>query len=269
MLKQVNVPTELTAAFSALASSRASAILSGGTLLMPEINTKVTGIDTLVSIRALGLDGISVEGSKARVGAGVTLDALGRDKRFAVINGVIETIASPPVRNMATVGGNLFAAQPYGDLAVALLALGAEVEIASADGTRVVPVDEIIGRGVAAGEIVTSISFDIPQAGDWFYLKAMRRKSNSAAVVSVAAVVKKSGDVVESARVALGGCGASALRAASVETALVGKPLDAASVTAAAEAAAGDVQPFTDAYATAWYRRRVLPVYIRRALLGA
>ena len=59
------------------------------------------------------------------------------------------------------------------------------------------------------------------------------------------------------------------MRAPSVEAALIGRPLDEASVTAAAALAAGDTDPFSDAYASAWYRARVLPVHIRRALIGA
>ena len=120
MLDSVQAPTNLEAAFDALANARTSAILAGGTLLMPSINTKASSLNTLVSIRRLGLSSIRVEGRRATVGATTTLDEFGRDARLAVLRGVIEGIASPPIRNMATVGGNLFAPQPGGDLGVAL-----------------------------------------------------------------------------------------------------------------------------------------------------
>jgi CO/xanthine dehydrogenase FAD-binding subunit len=96
----------------------------------------------------------------------------------------------------------------------------------------------------------------------------MRRRLNSAAIVAVAAVIAVENGAVASARVALGGVGRRPLRAPSVEAALLGQPLDAASVAAAAGRAIDDAEPFSDAYASAWYRARVLPVHIRRAILG-
>ncbi|HEY1940725.1 MAG TPA: FAD binding domain-containing protein [Roseiarcus sp.] len=263
------MPSNLEAAFDALANARSSAILAGGTVLMPGVNTKVSSLDTLVSIRRLGLSGIQVEGHRATVGATTTLDEFGGDPRLSVLGDVIESIASPPIRNMATVAGNLFAAQPNGDLAVAFLALDAEVTIASRTGARTAPVAEIFARGVEHGEIVTTVAFDLPTSDTWFYAKAMRRKMNSAAVVSVAAVVTVADGLVRTARIALGAVAPRPVRALSVEAALIGRPLDVASVSAAAALAARDTDPFTDAYASAWYRARVLPVHIRRALIGA
>jgi CO/xanthine dehydrogenase FAD-binding subunit len=268
MLNSFHVPSDLQAAFDALDSSRSSVLMSGGTLLMPEINTEPSSIDTLVSLRGLALSGISATAGRAAVGATTTLDAFGRHPELDVLRPVIESIASPPIRNMATVGGNLFAAQPYGDLAVALLALDAEVALASRGGARNAPVSQILRNGIAEGEIVTAISFDIPAAGSWFYNKAMRRKLNSAAIVTVAASVVLADRKVAGARIALGGAAPRPVRAPSVEAALIGRPLDTESVTAAAHAAVNDIEPFSDAYASAWYRARVLPVHIRRALLG-
>jgi CO/xanthine dehydrogenase FAD-binding subunit len=96
----------------------------------------------------------------------------------------------------------------------------------------------------------------------------MRRRLNSAAIVTVAAVITQIDGAVDMARIALGGAGPRPLRARSVEAALQGKPLDPASVAAAAQRAVDDAAPFSDAYASAWYRARVLPVHIRRAILG-
>ena len=96
----------------------------------------------------------------------------------------------------------------------------------------------------------------------------MRRRLNSAAIVSVAAVVTAEDGVVGSARIALGGAGARPVRATAAEDALIGKPLDRATVEAAGAAALADADTFDDAYASAWYRARVLPVHFRRALIG-
>src|SRR5581483_414796 len=123
-------------------------------------------------------------------------------------------------------------------------------------GQRQAPVGEVLERRVAPGEIVTAVAFDVPEPGTWFYTKAMRRKLNSAAIVTVAARIAVDGGTVHAARIALGGAGPRPARARAAEAALVGRPLDAASVNEAAARALDDADPFTDAYASAWYRRR-------------
>jgi CO/xanthine dehydrogenase FAD-binding subunit len=267
VLQHVYVPTDIGEAIARLGEKDA-ALLSGGTLLMPIINNEATPIRSLVSIRRLRLDGIEVGDDRSRIGAATTLADVGRHPSLAFLRPVIESIASPLIRNLATVGGNLFAPQPYGDFAVALLALDASVNVSGPNGTRQAPVAGFLADGVAMDEIVTSVEFAIPRAGTWFSTKAMRRKLNSAAVVTVAAVIEQRDGLVSDARVALGSVGPKPLRTRSVEAALLGKPLDLESVTAAAALAIDDAEPFSDAYASAWYRARVLPVHIRRAILG-
>jgi CO/xanthine dehydrogenase FAD-binding subunit len=104
------------------------------------------------------------------------------------------------------------------------------------------------------------VRFAIPE--ELRYTKAMRRRMNSASIVTVAAVL--GGEP----RLALGGAGPRPFRSASAEAVLAGGPLDRERAEAAGRAAADDAEPFTDAYASAWYRARVLPVHVRRALLG-
>jgi CO/xanthine dehydrogenase FAD-binding subunit len=268
MLQQVFVPQDVGDAVARLTAGPGAAFIAGGTLLMPAINTTPADVQTLVSARRLGLAGIEVVDGRAMVGAATTLAAFGRDPRLAILWPVSESIAAPPIRNLATVGGNLFAPQPYGDLAVALLALDAIVGIVGPNGARQAPVADVLEGGVAPGEIVTSVSFDVPASGTWFYRKAMRRKLNSAAIVTVAASIVVEDGTARAARIALGGAWSRPIRARSAEAALIGRPLDAAAVGEAAARAVEDAEPFTDAYASAWYRARVLPVHVRRAILG-
>jgi CO/xanthine dehydrogenase FAD-binding subunit len=96
----------------------------------------------------------------------------------------------------------------------------------------------------------------------------MRRKLNSAAIVAVAAVVEAAGGLVTSARIALGGVAPRPVRAVSAETVLIGRPLESGVLEEAGRAARADIAPSDDAYASAWYRDRVLPVHLRRAFLG-
>jgi CO/xanthine dehydrogenase FAD-binding subunit len=240
-------------------------IVGGGTVVMPRVNTGAVPVDRLVSLRRAGLDGIHVNDATVSLGAATTLSRVGVHDGLRFLHPVIRSIASPPVRNLATVGGNLFVAQPHGDLAVALLALDARVEVVGRDGVREVPMGEL---STSPAEVVSTIHFELPREGTWFYRKAMRRKHNSASIVTVAAVVAVEDGVVSEARIALGGVAPRPIRASAAEATLLGAPFDQSTVEAAAEAAREGIEPFDDAYASAWYRTRVLPVHVRRALLG-
>jgi carbon-monoxide dehydrogenase medium subunit len=110
------------------------------------------------------------------------------------------------------------------------------------------------------------VRFSLP--ADFRYHKAGRRRFNSASIVTVAVALTIADGVVHDVRLALGGLAPRPLRCEPAERALVGRPLDEASVRDAADAADPLIEPFDDAYASAWYRRRVFPVHLRRALLG-
>lgn len=268
MLQTVVTPTSLGDLRKALKQAPKATLMAGGTLVMPIVNEGAHGISTLVSLSKLGLDGVSFRKGVATIGAVVPIAELAKPSELKFLVPAIESIASPTLRNMATVGGNLFAAQPYGDLAVCLVALDATVTIINAKSKRSAPVEDVIKKGLKAGELVTQISFTIPKPGTFKYAKASRRALNSASIVTVAAVIPQVKGVVADCRVALGGVAAKPVRAKSVEKLLNGKVFDDKTVTAAAAAAAKDIAPFTDAYASAWYRARVTPVHICRALLG-
>src|SRR4051812_43652075 len=176
---------------------------------MPRVNTGAVPVDHLICLRNAGLAGIRVDADTVTIGAATTLAEVGADARLGFLDPVIRSIASPPVRNLATVGGNLLVPQPHGDLAVALLALDAGVDVVSVNGTRTIAV----GEPVAADEIITAVHFALPHS--WRYRKAMRRKHNSAAIVTVAAVLDGG-----RTRIALGGVAPRPIRAHAAEEVL-------------------------------------------------
>lgn len=268
MLQAVLVPETLAAVQAAVASRPRSILLAGGTSVMPEFNYGTDGFDTLVSLRRAGLSTIAVSDGKAVIGAAATLAAIQERQDLAFLSAALDTIGSPTVRNMATLGGNLFVKQPYGDFAVCLVALGATATVAGSGGMRIEPVETLVRDGVGRDEIVTQVSFALPPAGSWRFAKATRRALNSASIVTVAAVLKIEDGTVADCSIALGGVAPRPVRAISVEQRLKGRKFDREHVEAAAQAAAADIDPATDAYASAWYRARVTPVHIRRALLG-
>lgn len=268
MLETVATPTSLDDVHAVLAKGDGARIIAGGTMVMPVLNYGTDDFVRLVSIRRAGLSGIEIAGGKATIGAATPLAAIEDEKALAFLRPALTAIASPTIRNMATVGGNLFVKQPYGDFAACLSALGATAHISDGASSRDVPVDGLLQAGVKANEIVTGVSFAIPVPGAFKFAKAGRKALNAAAIVTVAAIVETKDGKVADCRVALGGVARRVARATSVEKALVGKPLDRLHVEKAAVEAAKDIDPFDDAYASAWYRARVAPVHIRRALIG-
>jgi len=263
----VHCPESVSAVIAALAGPGRMAV-SGGTLAVRAINEGKSFPQAIVSLRRAGLAGIARDGGMIEIGTATPIAELSRPD-LAFFDGVLASFGAPALRNMATLGGNLFAPQPYGDFGVALLALDASLAIAGPSGKRWLPLSKFYETGLAANEIVSGIRFAPPHRGSWRWLKATRRALNSAAVIAIAAVVETDrAGVINAVRIALGGVDSHPVRSSAAEASLLGRVLDAASAAAAGEEAAASHPCFTDAYASAWYRRRVLPVFMRRALLG-
>jgi CO/xanthine dehydrogenase FAD-binding subunit len=266
MLQSVVVPRSLAEAHAALGDG--ARLIAGGTAVMPELGQGSDAVTRLVSLRRAGLAGLRIRDGRASIGAAATLADLEAEPGLAFLAPALRAVASPTIRNMATVGGNLFAKQPYGDLATCLIALGAVATVSAAAATREVAVEALVAGGPQPGEIVTSVAFDVPAPGSFRFAKAGRKALNAAAIVTVAATVADEGGTVAACRVALGGVAPSAVRSPSAEAALAGRRLGRAAAEEAGRRALQDIDPFDDAYASAWYRRRLTPVHVRRALIG-
>jgi CO/xanthine dehydrogenase FAD-binding subunit len=169
---------------------------------------------------------------------------------------------------MATVAGNLFAPPPAGDFAIALLALDAEIQLVSKKVKRRVKLSDFytgfMTNVLAWDELVSEILITVPD-GKTAYLKYGRRHANTPSIVTVALVIGFSGEEVTSARIAVGGAGPHPLRARSAEEYLIGKPIDGNVISRVKELVSMECEPFTDAIASEWYRRRMIPVILGRA----
>ena len=193
--------------------------------------------------------------------------AILRSRDLAFLHPVARTIGGPAVRAMATVGGNLFADAPYGDFTVALLALGARIDVAGQGGTGT-GIDELLrDRARFAQSLVVSVSIARPRdQGAFRFLKVSRVKPKGVSVMSIAAYLPQSGGRIQGARIAYGSMRRTPLRATAVERALEGQSLDSAAIERAATAATEGIDPPTDAIASSWYRREVAAVHLKRLL---
>jgi CO/xanthine dehydrogenase FAD-binding subunit len=240
--------------------------LGGGTLVVRDANEGDTSFSTYVRTTDAALLAISISDGAVRIGAGVTMAVLARHSGLGFLAPAAKAVGGPAIRNMATVGGNLFAPAPYGDLGVALLALDAAVEI----GSDLVPMaDFFSGReDMLANALVKSVCVNLPMDGSFRFLKVSRVKPKGLSVVTIAAVIEQQDGIISGARVAYGCMADRPMRAAAVEAALVGQPRSEDGIAAALAVANIGTSPVTDAIASAWYRAEVLPVHLGRLLLG-
>src|SRR4029078_12506747 len=150
-------------AAAALSSDRSVRYLGGGTLVMRALNEGDISISTVVRARAPALTRIDAAGSRVTIGAGVSFTRILGERDLAFLHAPARSIGGPAVRNMGTVGGNLFAPNPYGDFTVALLALDAAVSVQGRLGVRDVPIEEFLqSRERQAGALVLSVSCQKP-----------------------------------------------------------------------------------------------------------
>jgi CO/xanthine dehydrogenase FAD-binding subunit len=262
MIQSVETHTTLAEAQRAMGAD--AIFMAGGTLVMRDVNAGVTATRIVRSSDPILAD-IRLSGDGITIGAGVTMATIVAHRDLAFLAPVGRAVGGPQIRNMATVGGNLFAPHPYGDFAVALLALGARVNISGQSGVPRPLADVLRERGRVG--IVASVHVPRPQSpNDFGFLKVSRIKPKGVSLLSVAAHLPRQGGRIRGARVAFGAMGPMPLQATAVERVLDGQALDAPTIARAAQVAVEGLDPPTDALATAWYRREVAGVHLKRLL---
>ena len=305
MTFQLLQPTSLSEACALLAGAPDAVPIAGGTDLLSEIRDGTAAPATLVALDSItdaGMTGISdTADGGVRIGALTTIADIaahdGIGERYAALGQAAAGLATPQVRNLGTLGGNLnqrprcwyyrhpltvclkrggdrcFAVQGVGkylcvtggdrcfivhpsDTAVVLTALDASVTIASPNGELTVAIaDYFIGPDVdlmrenilKPGELVTTVTLP-PSPVDQrsIYLKARERESGDFALVSVAAALTVSGDVITQASVVLGGVAPTPYRAARTEEYLRGRTVVEINTAEAGAVAIADPRPLPD-----------------------
>jgi CO/xanthine dehydrogenase FAD-binding subunit len=260
----IAVETYPTLADAARAMGQGAAFLGGGTVLMRDVNAGEVPA-RIVRTTDPALTEMRATGDAVRLGAGVTIADVLASADLAFLHPVARVIGGPQVRNMGTVGGNLFAPHPYGDFAVALIALGASVVMVGQGGAR--RVEELVRERGRPSGLVAAIEVPRPRNPREFgFLKVARVKPKGVSVLSIAALLPREGGRIRGARVAWGAMGPHPMRGSGAERALEGQALDHQTVERASRAAAEGLDPPTDALASAWYRREVAGVHLRRLL---
>jgi CO/xanthine dehydrogenase FAD-binding subunit len=184
-------------------------------------------------------------------------------------------VGSPATRYVGTIGGNVMNSSPAMDTGAALLVLGAEAELHTTSGSRIVPLAELWtgpGRTSAKdGELLVAVRVPaLPARSGSAYLRLEYRRAMEIAVVGAAAAVTLNGDGdVESCRIALTAVAPTIVRSPGGEAAIAGKPVNEQTLAAVAAGASADAAPISDVRAGERYRRHTVGVMARRAVEAA
>ena len=266
----VHCPADLAEALALRAAHPEAMPLAGGTDVMVFVESGTLSPPAFLNLWGLAeLRGVQADGDGLRLGALCTYTELEADARVqATAPALVEaarTVGAKQIQNRGTLAGNVANASPAGDSLPVLLALDAEVEVASVRGTRRIPMDALYTGyrklALAPDELITAICLPARHPADvQYYRKVGTRLAQAISKVMLGGRLRIEGGVVTEARVAFGSVAAFPVRARTVEAALVGRPVDAA----AADLVGADIKPIDDIRSTATYRLEVA----RRILQG-
>ena len=224
-------PSSLTELLAALAAAPASKLVAGGTDVVVEINQRDARWPSLISLEAVAeLRELSIGEAEIEIGAALPLSELEHRLAHALplLDELFPLFSSRLIRNRATLGGNLVNASPIGDSPPALLALDAELELASVSGRRRVPLDGFFTgyrqTQLQPGELVTKVF--VPRAAPThahFYKVSKRVLDDISTVAAAFAFELDAAGTITAARLAYGGVAATPARAKEAEQALVGR----------------------------------------------
>jgi carbon-monoxide dehydrogenase medium subunit len=265
-----SAPANLQEALELLADGSAK-VLAGGMSLIPLMKLRLAVPERLVDLgRVPGLNYIRESGDAIHIGAMTTHYDIESSpllrSRCPLLAETAGHIGDLQVRNTGTIGGSLAHNDPAADYPAALMALEAQVKVASARGERIVPIDaflvDTLTTALEPGEIVLEAIVPAEAAGTGVAYQKMVQPASGFAIVGVAARVRRSNGAVTFARLGVTGMAPMAFRAANAERLLAG-PAD---VRKAAAVVGDGMDANSDLHASADYRRHLVRVYAARAL---
>lgn len=270
-------PTTVTEAIRLLAGGEGEAkVLAGGQSLVPLLKLRFAAPDLLVDINHIAeLSYLTAEADGTlRIGALARHAELERWAMLARLQPVMAAaaplIADPIVRSRGTLVGSLCHADPQGDWAAVVTALGGHVVAQGTNGRREIPIGELV-----TGPFQNTLRYDemaieavIPAPRNRVeggFLKLERRVGDFA-TAGTAVGLELDGDRVTRAGIALTGVGSRTIDAADAASALVGGVLDGAGIARAAELAAGASEPNSDHRGSAEFKRHIIHTFVTRIL---
>jgi CO/xanthine dehydrogenase FAD-binding subunit len=265
-------PTTLAEALEIRAAHPVAVPVAGGTDLMVDVNARRIRPAALLDLsRVSELREWGLANGRVFVGSGVTFGRIECQlTEFAPLVEAARSVASPQIRNRATIGGNVATASPAGDSLPVLAAYDADVVLASARaGERRVPLTSfVVGpkrTRLEPDELIVGVEWT-PVAGPARFVKVGRR---NAMVIAIASACLQADDA-RSVRLALGSVAPTVVRTPLAERFAEGLDWsDPATLAEFGRLAASEARPIDDSRGSAAYRRHVVGVLARRTLQQA
>jgi carbon-monoxide dehydrogenase medium subunit len=274
-------PTTIPDTFKAMADYGEDARLSaGGTWVTLVLKQGLLMPSALISLRRVpGLDQITYDATDGlTVGALVTHRTMETHplvgQHYPMLTETFGVVANVRIRNQATVGGCLCDADYASDPPAMLTALGASVRLQSAAGERRVLVQDFITGHyetvIKPGELLTAVHIPpLPPTGRSVYVKYRTRSHEDRPCVGVAVVLATSDGACSHLSVVVGAVASRPQRLPAAEQLALGKPITEALARQIANGYADSIDPLDDLRGSGWYRRQMIRVLVRRAILQA
>jgi len=273
-------PTDIREACSILSQAEGrTVIFAGGTDLMSRFNRRRPAFrpDVLLYLGGLHLDYIRAEGQKLIIGSCATHEDISNSSQVReqapLLGKACSQIGSLAIRNAGTLGGNVCNGASFADGTTALIALNASMVIASANGDRSMHAEEFVrtpfNAGLKTGEIVKEfhIPVRLPEQ-KWGWLKQGQRRGSSFSVASVAVCLNMDDRICSNVRIAAGAVAYTPFVSKSAPAILEGQPLSEALAEKAGAAVSEEADPQDDSRASAWYKKKVVGILVKRTLIG-
>jgi carbon-monoxide dehydrogenase medium subunit len=270
-------PAELAEALSLLKNYGDEArVIAGGQSLLILVRQGLIRPQVLISLHRIAMLGeINFAERDVALGAMATQRRISLDERIrsrlSALAEAASRVGSIHVQNLGTVGGNISHAEPNGDSAPALIALGGAVLASSHRGERTIPLDDFF-RGpfensLEPDEMVARVHVPLPVDGaSSVYVKHVQRAVDRATVgIGVQLRIDAAGTCAD-ARIGVGGAAPSPFRATRAEAMLKGEKISDPLMDAIAAEVSSMCDPLADSHGTAEYKRKMAGVFVKRAL---
>jgi aerobic carbon-monoxide dehydrogenase medium subunit len=268
-------PSALSDAVSLLARTNGKAkVLAGGTDVLLLMKQRAIAPEYVINIKGIAdLAYIREDEGGVKIGPLTTITMLEGSKlikeKYISIYEATKKFATPPIRNMATIGGNICRSSPSADMVPPLMVLGAVLKLIGSKGEREVLIEDFFtgpGTNVLKQELLREIVIPKGKGRCGSAFGKVMRNSGDLAKVNCAVKMVITDGKCEDIRIALGAVSAKPIRAKNAESILRGKKISDALIEDAAEKVGEDIKPITDVRSTVDYRTEVSKVLVRRVI---
>ena len=250
-------------------------VLAGGQSLIPSLNLRLSAPAVLIDINGLEeLAGIAVQNGRVRIGALTRQRTIEDSHEIArhvpLLKMAMPYIAHPAVRNRGTIGGSIALADPAAELPACAVALGAQIELRGADGPRTVGASDffrdLYETDLGPGEVVSAVLVPKPADGYRSAIGEFARRHGDYAMIGLVAHARVEGTALGDVRLVFFGVGAKPVQAHAAGAVLEGGEVGRASVQAAQDALAEDLEPTADLQAAGATKLHLARVLIDRVV---